>query len=129
MSDQYKITDEQKNLLLQISAQTLPDNPSRDGYSAETIRKRLYKPYAALVDLINDVFNSAYSDVDGIITGKTTVENANTAQTADKVSNALTLSVNGETTTFDGSTAKKVNIKTSGATVSYNQENEELTIS
>lgn len=129
MSDPYKITDEQKNLLLQISAQTLPDNPSRDGYSAETIRKRLYKPYAALVDLINGVFNSAYSDVDGIITGKTTVENAKTAQTADKVSNALTLSVNGETTTFDGSEAKMINIKTSGATVSYNQENEELTIS
>lgn len=63
MSDQYKITDEQKNLLLQISAQTLPDNPSRDGYSADAIRKRLYKPFDALVDLVNSVFGSAYADV------------------------------------------------------------------
>ena len=66
MSDQYKITEEQKKLLLQISAQTLPDNPSRDGYSAEQIRGRLYKPYAALIDLINGVFGTAYNDVSGI---------------------------------------------------------------
>ena len=66
MSEQYKITEEQKKLLLQISAQTLPDNPSRDGYSAEQIRSRLYKPYAALVDLINGVFGTAYSDVSEI---------------------------------------------------------------
>ena len=43
MSNQYKITEEQKKQLLQISAQTLPDNPSREGYSAEQIRGRLYK--------------------------------------------------------------------------------------
>ena len=66
MSDQYKITDEQKKLLLQISAQTLPDNPSREGYSAEQIRGRLYRPYAALIDLINGVFNSTYTDVSQI---------------------------------------------------------------
>lgn len=66
MSDQYKITEEQKKLLLQISAQTLPDNPSRDGYSAEQIRGRLYKPYAALIDLINGVFGTAYNDVSEI---------------------------------------------------------------
>ena len=49
--------------LLQISAQTLPDNPSREGYSAEQIRGRLYKPYAALIDMINGVFGTAYTDV------------------------------------------------------------------
>lgn len=63
MSDQYKITEEQKKQLLQISAQTLPDNPSREGYSAEQIRGRLYKPYAALIDMINGVFGTAYTDV------------------------------------------------------------------
>ena len=72
MSEQYKITEEQKKLLLQISAQTLPDNPSRDGYSAEQIRGRLYKPYAALIDLINGVFGTAYSDVSEI---QETIEN------------------------------------------------------
>lgn len=63
MSNQYKITEEQKKKLLQISAQTLPDNPSREGYSAEQIRGRLYKPYAALIDMINGVFGTAYTDV------------------------------------------------------------------
>lgn len=63
MSNQYKITEEQKKQLLQISAQTLPDNPSREGYSAEQIRGRLYKPYAALIDMINGVFGTAYTDV------------------------------------------------------------------
>lgn len=63
MSNQYKITEEQKKQLLQISAQTLPDNPSREGYSAEQIRGRLYKPYAALIDMINGVFGTTYTDV------------------------------------------------------------------
>ena len=63
MSNQYKITEEQKKQLLQISAQTLPDNPSREGYSAEQIRGRLYKPYSALIDMINGVFGTAYTDV------------------------------------------------------------------
>ena len=58
----YKITEEQKKIIMQISAQTLPDNPSRDGYSAETIRKRLYKPTEKLIDLINGVFGTVYSD-------------------------------------------------------------------
>ena len=58
----YVITEEQKKILMQISAQTLPDNPSRDGYSAETIRKRLYKPTEKLIDLINSVFGTVYSD-------------------------------------------------------------------
>lgn len=66
MAEQYKITEEQKKLLLQISAQTLPDNPSREGYTAQQIRGRLYKPFAALIDLINGVFGTVYSDFDQI---------------------------------------------------------------
>lgn len=59
----YKITEEQKKILLQYSAQTLPDNPSRDGFSAEAIRKRMYKPTSELVDLINGIFGTIFSDV------------------------------------------------------------------
>lgn len=64
----YKITDEQKKALLQYSAQTLPDNPSREGFSAESIRKRMYKPIEKLIDLVNSVFDTAYTDVKSIIT-------------------------------------------------------------
>ena len=63
----YQITEEQKKILLQYSAQTLPDNPSRDGFSAETIRKRMYKPTEKLVDLVNAVFDTVYTDVQSIL--------------------------------------------------------------
>ena len=63
----YQITEEQKKILLQYSAQTLPDNPSRDGFSAEAIRKRMYKPTEKLVDLINAVFDTVYTDVQSIL--------------------------------------------------------------
>ena len=63
----YKITEEQKKILLQYSAQTLPDNPSRDGFSAETIRKRMYKPTEKLVDLVNAAFGTVYTDVQSIL--------------------------------------------------------------
>ncbi len=70
----YIISEEQKKLLMQISAQTLPDNPSREGYSAETIRKRLYKPTEKLVDLINGIFGTVYTDFEAI---KTDIEAGN----------------------------------------------------
>lgn len=63
----YQITEEQKKILLQYSAQTLPDNPSRDGFSAEAIRKRMYKPTEKLVDLVNAVFDTVYTDVQSIL--------------------------------------------------------------
>lgn len=64
----YQITEEQKKALLQYSAQTLPDNPSRDGFSAESIRKRMYKPTEKLIDLVNSVFDTAYTDVQSVLT-------------------------------------------------------------
>ena len=103
---EYKITDEQKNLLLQISAQTLPDNPSRDGYSAQQIRGRLYKPYSMLVDLINGVFGTASSDVTALQTD---------FQSGDFAARAIALW--SEDYTYDNGDITFYNIGTYGAFV------------
>lgn len=51
---------------------------------------------------------------DGVITAVSGAGSADTAGTADKVANSLTIQGNGTGITFDGSAAKTVNIKGSG---------------
>ena len=54
--------------------------------------------------------------IDDIIDGTTVVSKATTAETADKVANALTLIINGSSVSFDGSSAESVSISTGWGT-------------
>ena len=61
-----KVSAETRNAITRKSAQTLPNNPSERGYSAEEIKRRFYQP-------ILDAANSALSEIDRL------VDEANTA--------------------------------------------------
>ena len=55
-----KTSAETKSKISRKSAQTLPNNPSGQGYSAEEIKRRFYQP-------IIDATNSAISEVDRVV--------------------------------------------------------------
>ena len=61
-----KVSAETRNSITRKSAQTLPNNPSERGYSAEEIKRRFYQP-------ILDAANSALAEIDRL------VDEANTA--------------------------------------------------
>lgn len=55
-----KVSESTKNAILRKSAQTLPNRPTEQGYTAEEIKQRLYKP------LIDNTF-SAITEIDRIV--------------------------------------------------------------
>ena len=65
-----KVSDETKSAITRKSAQTLPNNPSAKGYSAEEIKRRFYQPIIdtanstiAEVDRVTEEINAALGDV------------------------------------------------------------------
>lgn len=73
-----KVSAATKSAVSRKSAQTLPNNPSEKGYSAEEIKRRFYQP-------IFDATNSALSEIDRV------VEEVNTAfgDVKDEVDNFI----------------------------------------
>lgn len=55
-----KVSAETKNAITRKSAQTLPTNPSAQGYSAEEIKRRFYQP-------ILDTANSSLAEIDRVV--------------------------------------------------------------
>ena len=68
-------------------------------------------------DSNGDAFTTTYAKQNGTYAGMT-VGNATNAETAAKVANSLTVSVNGTQTVYDGSVARAINIDTGGSTQS-----------
>jgi hypothetical protein len=50
-----KVSSETRNAVARKSAQTLPNRPSEQGYSAEEIKRRFYQP---ILDAANSAFAS-----------------------------------------------------------------------
>ncbi len=83
-----KVSETTKSAIKRKSAQTLPNNPSARGYSAEEIKRRFYQP-------IIDATNSALTEIDRVV---------------EEVNNAIT-QVNSNLNTFIEATSIKESYK------------------